>query len=312
MKSDLEELEQLYRDTQARLAQVEAQHTGKYPYVDVIERAFLPHSSIRPDYLWNAMIATLASLLLGLAAIWIFEFLMHKEQEKLAIHLSGIHLHNQDNLNLSHNSLDTLPSTPVNLPGKSVQALEHVSISELTTQQIAALFQSASLKEKQLLVFLLSGLTLDEITSLQNDDIDLENNSLTVRNVSARTIPLHPTLATLYRKHGYCLIDPAGNRLNQADLEALLNCMQIDAGLATTRPVSAWILRNTYILYLVKQGIRLSDLEAVTGYISPTELSDYGVYAPPGVKYPIESVNLFYPVPPGISPDCDTTPGYAS
>lgn len=43
LKSDLEELEQLYRDTQARLTQIEAQHTGKYPYVDVIERAFLPH-----------------------------------------------------------------------------------------------------------------------------------------------------------------------------------------------------------------------------------------------------------------------------
>lgn len=297
LKSDLEELESLYRDTQARLAQVEAQHSGKYPYVDVIERAFLPHNPVRPDYLWNAGVAAIASLLLGLAAIWIFEFLMHKEQEKLAIHLSGIHLHNQDNLNLSHNPLDVLSSAPVNLPETPVRVLEHnISIRELTSQQIAALFQSASLKEKQLLVLLLSGLTLSEITSLQQDSVDLKNNSLTIKNESARTIPLHPALATLYRKHGYCLTDPAGNHLNQADLEALLNCMQIDAGLTTTQPVSAQMLRSTYILYLVKQGLRLSDLEVITGYISPTELSDYGTYAPPGVKHPIESVNLFYPV----------------
>lgn len=298
LKSDLEELEQLYRDTQARLAQVEAQHTGKYPYVDVIEHAFLPHNPIRPDYLWNAMIAALASIFLGLAAIWIFEFLMHKEQEKLAIHLSGIHLHNQDNLNLSHDSLDALPSTPVNLSEKAVQTLEHIRIHELTSQQITALFQSADHREKQLLVFLLSGLTLDEITGLQHDDIDLDNYSLTIRNINVpvRTIPLHPVLAELYGKHGYCLTDPAGNRLGQADLEALLNCMQIDAGLSAAQPVSAHILRNTYILYLVKQGIRLSDLEAVTGYISPTELSDYGIYAPPGVKQSIEAINLFYPV----------------
>jgi len=298
LKSDLEELEQLYRDTQARLAQVEAQHTGKYPYVDIIERAFLPHNPIKPDYLWNAMIATIASLLLGLAAIWIFEFLMHKEQEKVAIHLSGIHLHNQDNLGLPHDPLNILPSEPVNLPQKSVQILEHIRISELTSQQITALFQSADLKEKQLLIFLLSGLTLSEIIALQHDEIDLENNSLTIgnTNTSARTIPLHPVLAELYSKHGYCLTDPAGNRLSQEDLEALLSCMQIDAGLSAIQPISAWILRNTYILYLVKQGIRLSDLEAITGYISPTELSDYGIYAPPGIKQPIESINLFYPV----------------
>lgn len=306
LKSDLEELEQLYRDTQARLAQVEAQHTGKYPYVDVIERAFLPHNPIRPDYLWNAMIATIVSLLLGLAAIWIFEFLMHKEQEKVAIHLSGIHLHNQDNLNLPHDPLSVLPSTPVNLPEKSVQVLEHTRISELTPQQITALFQSADLKEKQLLIFLLNGLTLSEITALQHNDVDLEGNSLTIRNINtsnSRTIPLHPILAELYSKHGYCLIDPTGKRLSQEDLEALLSCIQIDAGLSAIQPISARILRNTYILYLVKQGIRLSDLEAITGYISPTELSDYGIYAPPGIKQPLDMINLFYPIAPDISPD---------
>lgn len=294
LKSDLEELEQLYRDTQARLAQIEAQHTGKYPYVDVIERAFLPHHPIRPDYLWNAGIVTLASLLLGLAAIWIFEFLMHKEQEKLAIHLSGIHLHNEDNL--SHSTLDILSSTPVNLPQKSAQALEHISTNELTPQQIAILFQAANIREKQLLVLLLSGLIPDEIIHLQQDDIDLEHNSLTVRNVSARTIPLHPVLATLYGKHGHCLTDSVGNRLNQEDLEALLTCLQIDSGLPVPDRISAEMLRQTYILYLVRQGIRLGDLESVTGYIPPTELSGYGAYAPAGARYPVESINLFYPI----------------
>lgn len=296
LKSDLEELELLYRNSQSRLAQLEAQHTGKYPYVDVIERAFLPHHPIRPDYLWNAMIATLASLLLGLAAIWIFEFLMHKEQEKLAIHLSGIHLHNGNNL--PRDALDMMPppSTSASLLQEPVQALEHAAIVEFTPRQIAGLFHAANTKEKQLLIFLLSGLTPDEIANLQNNDVDLENNSLTIRNIAARTIPLHPVLATLYSKHGYCLIDPAGNRLNQEDLEALLTCLQIDADLLATRQISAEALRQTYILYLVKQGMRLADLESVVGYISPTELSEYGAYTPPGTKRPIEAINLFYPV----------------
>lgn len=294
LKSDLEELEQLYRDTQSRLAQVEAQHTGRYPYVDVIERAFLPHHPIRPDYLWNAMIVTLASLLLGLVAIWIFEFLMHKEQEKLAIHLSGIHLHNQSNL--PHSALSIPPSAPANLLREPVQALEHIKIDEYTPRQIDELFHAANAKEKQLLIFLLSGLTPDEIANLQNDDVDLENNLLTIRNIFTRTIPLHPALAALYSKYGYCLTDPAGNRLNREDLEALLTCLQIDADLLITSRISAETLRQTYILYLIRQGMRLADLEPVVGYTSPTELSEYGAYAPPGTRHPIEAINLFYPV----------------
>ncbi|MDF0678639.1 MAG: integrase, partial [Nitrosomonas sp.] len=99
-----------------------------------------------------------------------------------------------------------------------------------------------------------------------------------------------------YGKYGHCLTDPAGNRLNQEELEALLTCLQIDADLSADNQVSAEILRQTYILYLVRQGIRLGDLESVTGYISPTELSGYGTYAPAGTRYPVESVNLFYPI----------------
>lgn len=308
LKSDLEELELLYRETQARLAQVEAQHTGKYPYVDVIERAFLPAHPIKPDYPWNAMIAALASLLLGLAAIWIYEFLMNKEQEKLAIHLSGIHLHNQDNQPRS--TINILPATPVNLPQETARAIEHASIDELSPQQVASLFQAANIKEKQLLILLLSGLTLSEIANLQDADVDLKNHAFTIRNVSARTIPLHPALTVIYGTHGYCLTDPAGNRMNEGDLAALLTCLQIDAGLPAPDRITAELLRQTYILYLVRQGIRLSDLEPVVGYISPSILSDYGIYAPPGAKQPLEMVNLFYPVTPDISQDRETTPEY--
>jgi succinoglycan biosynthesis transport protein ExoP len=293
LKSDLEGLEQLFRDTQERLVQIETQYTGKYPYVDVIERAFLPHRPIRPDYQWNALIAVLVSLSLGLVTVWIVEFLTRKEQEKLAIHLSGIHLHNKDEL--ARNVLDALSPAQVDLPRTPLQALEQVKTKELSTQQITELFQAANIKEKQLLILLLSGLTLSEITALQNGDIDCKRNTLTVRGISPRTIPLHPVLATLHAKHGYCLTDPAGNNLGQEDLAALLTCLQVDAGLPVSDEISAETLRHTYILHLIRQGIRLAELERIVGYIAPAELSDYGSYSPVGAKHPIEAIDLFYP-----------------
>lgn len=297
LKTDLEGLEQLLRETQERLVQIETRHTGKYPYVDVIERAFLPHHPIRPDYQTDAIIAVLASLLLGLSVVWIFEFLTRKEQEKLAIHLSGIHLHNKENL--PHHPLDTLPD---NLPSQSslprkppLQALEQPQIEELTREQISELFQNANVREKQLLALLLNGLTLGEIASLQPSDIDLEQEFLSVHGFSPRKVPMHPVLKILYGEHGHCLTDPVGHPLNEEELEALLTCLQVDAGLPVSDTISAQTLRQTYILYLVRQGIRLAELERIVGYISPAELSNYGLYSPAGAKYPIESIDLLYP-----------------
>lgn len=293
LKSDLERLEQLFRDTQERLVQIETQHTGKYPYVDVIEHAFLPHHPIRPDYQWNAMIALLTSLLLGLGAVWIVEFLTRREQEKLAIHLSGIHLHNKDSLPRS--GLGALPPTQENLPQAPLQALEQqIKVDAISPAQITALFQTAGIREKQLLILLLSGLTLSEISTLKNDDID--HNTLIIKSLPPRTIPLHPAFAALYNQHGYCLTDPAGRPLHEEDLEALLTCLQVDAGLSASERISAEELRHTYILHLVRQGVRLAELEQIVGYIAPTELSDYGYYAPSGAKHPIEAIDLFYPV----------------
>src|SRR5690606_26884369 len=262
--SDLEELEQLYRDTQSRLAQVEAQHTGKYPYVNVIEHAFLPHHPIGPSYLWNAIIATLASILLGLAAIWIFEFLTYKEQEKLAIHLSGIHFHNEND-NPPPSSVNVTSTASKNLPQMPTQGPEYSTTEEYTPKQIARLFHTADIKEQQLIILLLSGLKLDEIVNLQHDAIDLTNNLLRIESPTTRTIPLHPVLVTLYQEHGDCLIDSTGNRLNQKELKALLTCLQMDANLRATDQIYAEALRHTYILYLIKQGIRLADLEPIVG-----------------------------------------------
>lgn len=293
LKNDLESLEQLYRDTQDRLAQIETRHTGKYPYVEVIERAFLPLAPIRPDYQRDALIALIVSLLLGLAAVWLVRYLTQDEQEKIAIHLSDVHMHGQENLprpilDALHASQEMLADTPAHRT-----ITQQATVAELPDDQISQLFQAANIEEKQLLLLLLSGLSLNEVAGLRADSFDLEQNHLIIQGDFPRKIPLHPSLKRLYNAHGYRLTDPAGNNLNVTDLRALLECLQVDAGLALTNLAEK--LRQTYILYLVKQGVRLSELGSITGYIPPAELSAYGVYAPAGEKKPLAAINLIYP-----------------
>lgn len=294
LKNDLEALEQLYRDTQDRLAQIETRHTGKYPYVDVIERAFLPLVPIKPDYQRDALIALMVSLFLGLAAVWLVRFLTREEQERIAIHLSDVHMHDQENL--SRPILDAL-RTPQNVLAKKAQTIQAITqqpvVAALPDDQINKLFQAANVKEKQLLLLLLSGLSLNEITELRAGSFDLEQNYLIIQGDSPRKVPLHPVLKRLHGAHGYSLTDSAGKNLNVADLQALLDCLQIDAGFS---PISlSEKLRQTYILYLVRQGVRLSELGSVIGYVPPAELSAYGAYAPMGEKKPLAAINLIYP-----------------
>lgn len=294
LKNDLEALEQLYRDTQDRLAQIETRHTGKYPYVDVIERAFLPLVPIKPDYQRDALIALMVSLFLGLAAVWLVRFLTREEQERIAIHLSDVHMHDQENL--PRPILDALRA-PQNVLAKKAQTIQAITqqpvVAALPDDQINKLFQAANVKEKQLLLLLLSGLSLNEITELQAGSFDLEQNYLIIQGDSPRKVPLHPVLKRLHSAHGYSLTDSAGKNLNVADLQALLDCLQIDAGFS---PISlSEKLRQTYILYLVRQGVRLSELGSVIGYVPPAELSAYGAYAPMGEKKPLAAINLIYP-----------------
>lgn len=296
LKNDLEGLEQLFRETQERLVQIEARYTGKYPQVDVVEWAFYPDHPIWPNYSRDALIALLSSLLFGLFCVWLVEFLTRKERAKLAINLSGIHVYSNEKL--ASEAIDQLPFSQSALNQPPQYALKQSLIKEMPAEQIDVLIKAANKKEQQLLVLLLSGLTLQEIAALQIENIDLEKAIVTITGTYPRHIPLHPLLKASLQEYGLALVNPSGDTLSQDDLAALLTCAIVDAGLPVTDDISAASLRYTYIAYLVRQGVRLSELEKIVGYVPPAELSILSKYAPVGPKRGIDEIELFYPLAP--------------
>lgn len=290
LQSDLEALELLYRETQDRLVQIKTRYAGKYPQVDVIERAFLPSEPIRPNYWLDALIAVIGSILFGLFCVWISEFLTRKEQPKSAVNLSGIHLYQGDAPDvLGH------PQYQNKLTQQQQYALERPMIREVSRQEIADLLRTVNDKAKLLIALLLSGMTLEEISALQDDDVDCAKDKLVVRGSSPRSIPLNHIVKSFFVDLDCRLTNPAGEPLAGDDLAALLACAVIDAGLSAPEEVNAASLRHTYMIYLVKQGIRLSDLELIIGYIAPTELSGYRVYSPTGPGCSFTEIDLCYP-----------------
>jgi polysaccharide biosynthesis transport protein len=79
------------------------------------------------------------------------------------------------------------------------------------------------------------------------------------------------------------------------DLSAALVCAAVDSGLPEPQEITADVIRHSYIAYLVRQGLRLSDLEQITGYLEPSALSSYGAYSPPQQGRHIYEIELLHP-----------------
>jgi uncharacterized protein involved in exopolysaccharide biosynthesis len=292
LKADLEGLEQLNRETQERLVQIETSQREKYPQVTVINRAYPSTDPVRPNYSRDGLIALVGSLLSGLFAVWIFDYLTRKQEQPPTITLSGIHMYNPTVKDLL-NYQQTAAQPP--LEKTQYNALASPLHRELSVQQITILLDASNLKGKQVICLLLSGLTLDEATALKAEQIDPATATITVPDPAPRTLNLNQGLKSLFAQSGGHPVWDADKPASTADLSAALLCAAVDSGLPNPGEITAEALRHSYIAYLVRQGLRLSDLEQITGYLEPSVISSYSAYSPPQQGLSIEDVDFLYP-----------------
>ena len=291
LQSDLESLEKLYRETQERLVQLKTGHKERYPQVTVISRAYESKDPVRPDYGHDALLAILGSLFLGLFSVWLFEYLTQKKEEPQSPVVFGIHNYPSAGSELVNYSQTKL--SPVD--SKTNPVLARPSPRELSSHQLRILLNASNLKGKQLISLLLSGLSVDEAAFLAPDQIDLKTATITVRGKAPRTIPISSSLKSLLdRSDGR----PAWNSDDPGlliDLSAALVCAAVDSGLPEPQEIAAEVIRHSYIAYLVRQGLRLSDLEQIAGYLEPSVISSYGAYSPPQQGRHIYEIELLHP-----------------
>ncbi|WP_090828646.1 GumC family protein [Nitrosovibrio tenuis] len=300
LKTDLEGLEKLYRDAQERLVQVKTSHREKYPQVTVISRAYETREPVRPEYSRDALIVIAGSLLLGLFGVWISEYLTQKKEQQPSIAVFGM----QGYPAAASPAVGSLPDYPRSALGSSDQKLPEQKANsllpgplhrELSSHQLRILLNAANLKGKQLIGLLLSGLDIDEAVSLEPDQIDLETGTITLAGKTARTVPISGFLQSLFKQsEGQPLWDPDDPR-SRVDLSAALVCAAVDSGLPDAEGITAEAIRHSYIAYLVRQGLRLSDLEHVAGHLEPDVVSSYRTYSPPQQGRYLYEIELLHP-----------------
>jgi succinoglycan biosynthesis transport protein ExoP len=288
-KTDLDGLEKLYRETKERLVQIETSHKEKYPQVTVSNGAYLSNEPVRPNYSRDAILAIAGALLLALFCVGIVDYLTPRPEPQSPVVLSGIHMYPQ-----AAGAIDFQQTRGKSLEQPQNKSLASPFYRELTTEELKELLNASSLKGKQLIGLLLSGLTLEEAASLQADQIDSEKGIIALAHSSHRTLHLNRPLKSLFTQSGGNPVWITESNRSTEDLAACLLCAALDLGVDPLE-FSAEAIRHSYILYLVRQGLRLSALEEIVGYIEPLAISEYSTYAPAQKGRSIDAIELLHP-----------------
>lgn len=283
LQQELLNLETLQQETKQRLVDIEVKQRQKYPQVDVVEWASLPDKPISPDYLQQSLLALTISLGLALLSVWIIDYLNREPlPSPSAISLGGIHLHHQPQA-----MLDITPQ-PAQVVHDPLKALPAESVKRaLTHQEVKALYETAEPSIKWIISLLMNGLSLSEIATLQADSFEKASGLILIPG--RRNVAMTRQVTALISDASLQMPWPSAE-----EIETLLCCAAIDSGLQNPEAINAETLRYTYMLYLVKQGIKLADLTKIVGALAPNILLELGQFSPEQTGLPLEQIRLDY------------------
>ncbi len=295
LQQELEQLEQLHQQTQARLTQEEIAHQKNFPTVTVLSQPTLPSAPIYPSYARDAGLSLAGSLLLAILAVGLYELL---NRSPTAPARSEPHFHF---FALPEMRPTAMPHTSTALPDQA--ALPQIPPRlELTVADVSALLAVADPAGRLLIALLLSGLSVEEAISLRWEQVDLKTNQLQVVGASPRSIPLSGLLRVELTRQAQdpltataAVVQRQEHPLTPEDATVLLDCIAHDADIAEPDGVTSQQLRHTYLAFLVRQGIRLTELEQIVGHLTPTVLAQYKTLSPPHSHRPLEQIDRIYP-----------------
>lgn len=89
--------------------------------------------------------------------------------------------------------------------------------------------------------------------------------------------------------------EPGSESLPLSHLEALISYAAHDAGLQQPAEITPWAVRHTFISYLVRQGIRFSELARIVGTLPAEVTAAYGAVLPTGPRRSLEQVDRVLP-----------------
>ena len=295
MQEDLTHLEQLHRAASDRLARLETSDSETAPHLEILEAATVPQLPWRPLYARDAGISLGAAVALGFLAVWLVEFFSRPGREPVA---------EQPRWWPLAVGRDATAASPPLLAAEMARLPAPDPLPrELTNAEIGALLRATSDDGRLILTGLLSGLSPEEIVALAWDQINFDAGTIRLSGESPRTLsvnePFHRLLAahraSQMQAEGTVLRSLSGGPLPLDDIRSLVMYAAYDAGLDGADEVTLPTLRHTYLVYLLRQGIRFADIGRIAGRLPQQELAAYMRFAPSQPRVPLDQIDPVLP-----------------
>lgn len=304
---EVKSLESLVRSRAQNRMHKEVAPEEAIPKLSLLESPTVSERPVRPHYLRDMGIVAAGAVLLSLMGVWLVEFLQRSPEKKPPAQSTT--------LIFQPNVLPGPKSAHNPLPTLSHVAEPRPVWRELSPLEIRAMAQKATPQDALILGLLLSGVQEHELERLRWDHVDTRRGLLTVPGTFGRPVALpgvclraleamlktDQTLtpevsSTDQSRQGPLFVDAHGSPLGIGEMRKRLTCLAQEAGLAAPAEVTPEVLRYTFLMFLVRQGIRLGALESVAGEIPDVMYAHYGAYAPPGPGKDPQAISRIMPV----------------
>jgi len=174
---------------------------------------------------------------------------------------------------------------------------------ELADSELTELISNSSDDLRLVVLALLAGMSPAEIVGLHWSDIDFKSATIKVGGESPRSLPLQESLATMLRNsHAMpddaavsVLSDDKGNPLTREELDRIVLFAAYDAGLEHPQEITTAALRYTYLIYLLRQGIRANDISRIAGHIPQEDIVSYIQQISPGARRELGEIDRIHP-----------------
>ncbi len=300
LQTQLDNLEKLQRSAAERRVRIEAQEDARKPQVRVIQSASAPGAPWRPNYTRDAAITLAAALALGWLAAWLTDFLIGHEKGPTVIVASAPLAYP---MNLPELMPGPAPILTTAAPMTQLPSPQPI-LRELDNSELTALLDAANDQSRLALISLLSGVEPEELIELTWSDFDLDTRSIRIARPAARQIAMEPEVAKLFamiKRQNHVqpgdglLSAPTATPVSLNHLEALVSYAAHDANLAQAAEVTPGLIRHTFIAFLVRQGIRFSELTRIVGPLTAAVTAAYGAMVSSGVKRRLDETDRVIP-----------------
>ena len=301
MQEEFQGLEQMRQSIAKKLLAMESSESARRPRIQVVEPAATPDAPWRPLYWRDAGISVAASLLLGFLAVWFVEFFNRTEAQPQGLSTVIVP---QPWLAMAQPLAAQLgammaPDAPPG--GHDTPLLTHPLPRELQPDEVRSLLRAAAPENLAILACLLCGLSADEVVALQQQHVDTAKGTLTVPGESGRVLPLPPPLLAAAAQHtahapdALFFVKSPARPLDPEDVSAVVTSSAYDAALAQPQTVTPATLRHTYVAFLVRQGLRFSDLGHLVGRLSADSFNLLAPLVPDAQRVSLDNVERLLP-----------------